>query len=76
MWYCVPVPRISQGALALLRPGTAPVTAVPAVPNVPVLTVRVAKVSGWPWLSLWVRCTSHDQSPERLPSEALDCQPP
>ena len=26
VWYCVPVPRINQGAFALLNPGTAPIT--------------------------------------------------
>jgi hypothetical protein len=65
-----------MSALVLLRSATAPVTAtgVPVAVAEPLATVRVAKVNGWPWLSVWLTLANQDQSPDRLPSEALVCQ--
>ena len=67
----MPVPSTSQGWLALLLPSTAPVTGVPALPGVPLLSSRVVKVSGWPWLSAWLTLSSHENRPTLSPSEAL-----
>ena len=49
-------------------------TGVPAAPAMPLLTSRVAKVSGWPWLSAWLKSSHHARSPLRLPTEALVSQ--
>jgi hypothetical protein len=68
--YSVPVPSRYQGWLVRSRSSTAPVTGVPALPTVPWARVRVAKVSGWPSLRVWVRLKNQDQSPALLPAEA------
>src|SRR6185369_10297004 len=63
-----------MGVLVLFLSRTAPVTGVPAAPGVPELTTRVANVSGWPWLSVWLKLSHQAQSPALLPTEALVCQ--
>ncbi len=72
--YSVPVPRMYQGLPALFASSTAPVTGVPALPAVPLLKRRVANVSGWLWLSVWLKSSSHDKSPLLLPTDALASQ--
>jgi hypothetical protein len=47
---------------------------VPELTTVPELTARVAKLSGWPSLSVRFTLSHQDQSPARLPSDALACQ--
>jgi hypothetical protein len=65
---------MNHGALALLAFCTAPVTGVPAEPGVPALLSRVAKVSGWLWVSVRFTLNQYDQRSTRLPTEALACQ--
>src|SRR3989344_5711685 len=72
--YCVPEPRMYQGLFSLLASSRAPVTGVPALPTVPALTRRLAKVCGWPLLSVWLALSHQDQSPDRLPTDMLVCQ--
>src|SRR4051794_20193413 len=77
VWYCVCVPRMNHGRLALLRSSAAPVTGVPGLARVgalPWLTKRVANVSGWLSLSVWLKFRNHDQSPLRLPTEVAASQ--
>ncbi|MFG5411051.1 hypothetical protein ABXN37_26760 [Piscinibacter sakaiensis] len=74
VWYCVPAPTTNQGWPALFASSAAPVTGVPALPATPFERSRVAKVSGWPSLSLRLRFSHHDSAPARSPSAALACQ--
>ena len=69
--YCVAPPRISHGVLVRSSPGTAPVTVMAPAAGGAALIARVANVSGWPTLLVRLALMSHDQSPLRLPSEAL-----
>ena len=71
MWYWVAVPRITHGAPLRSNSGTAPVTARAFAAGAVVPGVRVAKVSGWPTLSVRLTLKNQDQSPFLLPTDAL-----